>query len=148
MRFSGGILAAGLHLLPTVLADVPNQKLLGLGPQEKKPNIVFVLTDDQDLHMQSLDYMPLIKKHLIDQGTLYKRHYCTTAICCPARVSLWTGKLAHNTNVTDVNPPHGEFVFLARRNETKLTEARRIPQVCQPGAQQRLPAPLAAESRL
>jgi hypothetical protein len=24
-------------------------------------------------------------------------------------VSLWTGKLAHNTNVTDVNPPYGEL---------------------------------------
>ncbi|KAL2130068.1 hypothetical protein VTI74DRAFT_6925 [Chaetomium olivicolor] len=59
--------------------------------------------------MQSLDYLPLIKKHLIDKGTLYKRHYCTTAICCPARVSLWTGKLAHNTNVTDVNPPYGGY---------------------------------------
>ncbi|KAK3291894.1 alkaline-phosphatase-like protein [Chaetomium fimeti] len=59
--------------------------------------------------MQSLDYMPLVKKHLTDKGTFYKRHYCTTAICCPSRVSLWTGKLAHNTNVTDVNPPHGGY---------------------------------------
>lgn len=73
----------------------------------KRPNIVFILTDDQDAHLQSLDYMPLLKKHLLDQGTLYKRHYCTTAICCPARVTLWTGRAAHNTNVTDVNPPHG-----------------------------------------
>ncbi|KAK4038052.1 alkaline-phosphatase-like protein [Parachaetomium inaequale] len=114
MRFSGVILTAGLHL-PTVLAGGNDQKPLGLGdswgpsPQGKRPNIVFVLTDDQDLHMQSLDYLPLIKKNLIDKGTFYKRHYCTTAICCPARVSLWTGKLAHNTNVTDVNPPHGGY---------------------------------------
>ncbi|KAL2018715.1 hypothetical protein VTK56DRAFT_421 [Thermocarpiscus australiensis] len=78
------------------------------GRPGKKPNIVFILTDDQDLHLQSLDYLPLIKKNLIDKGTLYKRHYCTTAICCPARVSLWTGKLAHNTNVTDVSPPYGK----------------------------------------
>jgi len=72
-----------------------------------RPNIVFILTDDQDLHMQSLDYMPLLKKHIIDRGTFYKRHYCSTAICCPSRVTLWTGKNAHNTNVTDVNPPYG-----------------------------------------
>lgn len=51
----------------------------------KQPNIVFILTDDQDLHMNSLDYMPLLQKHLIDKGTLFKRHFCTTAICCPAR---------------------------------------------------------------
>lgn len=74
-----------------------------------RPNIVFILTDDQDLHMQSLDYVPLIKKHLIDQGTLYKRHFCTTAVCCPSRVTLWTGKAAHNTNVTDVFPPYGKL---------------------------------------
>ncbi|SPO01686.1 probable arylsulfatase [Cephalotrichum gorgonifer] len=75
----------------------------------RKPNIVFILTDDQDLHMNSLDYVPLINKHLIDQGTLFTKHFCTTAICCPARVSILTGKLAHNTNVTDVSPPFGGF---------------------------------------
>jgi hypothetical protein len=74
---------------------------------DKRPNIVFVLTDDQDLHLQSLDYMPLVKKHLRDKGTFYKRHFCTIAVCCPSRVSLWTGQAAHNTNVTDVNPPYG-----------------------------------------
>lgn len=29
--------------------------------------------------------------------------------CCPSRVNLWTGKSPHNTNVTDVNPPHGGY---------------------------------------
>jgi hypothetical protein len=79
-----------------------------------RPNIVFILTDDQDLHMNSLDYVPLINKHLIDRGTLYKKHFCTTAICCPARVSILTGKLSHNTNVTDIAPPYGMLLFLSR----------------------------------
>lgn len=74
-----------------------------------RPNIVFILTDDQDLHMDSLSFMPHLQKHLVDEGTFYPRHYCTIALCCPSRVSLWTGKAAHNTNVTDVNPPYGEF---------------------------------------
>ncbi|KAH8594600.1 alkaline-phosphatase-like protein [Bisporella sp. PMI_857] len=74
-----------------------------------KPNIVVILTDDQDLHMDSVDYMPLLKKHVIDKGTFYKRHYCSTAICCPSRVTLWTGRNAHNTNVTDVFPPYGGY---------------------------------------
>lgn len=72
-----------------------------------KPNVVFILTDDQDAHLGSLDNMPYVKKHLLDKGTHYRSHYCTTSVCCPSRVTLWTGKLAHNTNVTDVNPPHG-----------------------------------------
>ncbi|KAH8891800.1 Arylsulphatase [Thozetella sp. PMI_491] len=93
--------------------DDPQHRLLGPALDRpgsaRRPNIVFILTDDQDYHLNSLDYLPLIKKHLIDKGTHYKRHFCTTAICCPSRVSLWTGKLAHNTNVTDVSPPHGGY---------------------------------------
>lgn len=58
--------------------------------------------------MNSLEYIPLIQKRLIEEGTLYKKHFCTTAVCCPSRASLWTGKLAHNTNVTDLNPPYGK----------------------------------------
>ncbi len=73
-----------------------------------RPNIVFILTDDQDLHLGSLDYMPLLHKHVASQGTFSRRHYCSTAVCCPSRVSLWTGKYAHNTNVTDVFPPYGQ----------------------------------------
>jgi hypothetical protein len=79
-----------------------------------QPNIVFILTDDQDLHMDSLEYMPLLKKHLVDEGLLFERHYCTVALCCPSRVSLWTGKAAHNTNVTDVNPPYGGSSHLGK----------------------------------
>lgn len=77
--------------------------------QPARPNIVFILTDDQDLRLNSLDYVPSIQKHLLSQGTFYTRHYCTVALCCPSRVSLWTGKTAHNTNVTDVTPPYGGY---------------------------------------
>lgn len=88
-------------------SDGPQQPLPAGQPASSKPNIVFILTDDQDLHMNSLSYMPFLKTHLIDEGTLFQRHYCTIALCCPSRVSLWTGRAAHNTNVTDVNPPYG-----------------------------------------
>lgn len=113
MKFSLTAPAAAL-LAAQCVAAVDQQVLMGAIDQAqasgKKPNIVFILTDDQDLHMQSLDYMPLLRKHLAEEGTLYKRHFCTTAICCPSRVSLWTGKQAHNTNVTDVNPPYGKLL--------------------------------------
>jgi hypothetical protein len=103
---------------------------------KSRPNVLFILTDDQDLHMQSLDYLPLIKKHLLDKGTFYKRHFCTTALCCPSRVSLWTGRAAHNTNVTDVKPPYG--IVSTQRIDT-LTKAkslpRRLPKICSARAQ-------------
>jgi N-acetylglucosamine-6-sulfatase len=75
----------------------------------KQPNILFIITDDQDGHMGSIEHMPLLKKHIIDKGTSYENHFCTIAICCPSRVNLWTGRAAHNTNVTDVGPPYGGY---------------------------------------
>ncbi|KAF5672808.1 arylsulfatase [Fusarium circinatum] len=74
-----------------------------------KKNIVFILTDDQDAVLDSVSYMPKLKDHIIDKGTSFVNHFTTTAICCPSRVALWTGKQPHNTNVTDVNPPFGGF---------------------------------------
>ncbi|KAK4575180.1 hypothetical protein LTR86_001032 [Recurvomyces mirabilis] len=76
----------------------------------KQPNIVLFLSDDQDLWMQSWQYMPRLMEHISQPGLSFRNHHCTNALCCPSRVSLWTGKAAHNTNVTDVNPPHGKSV--------------------------------------
>ncbi|KAG6833040.1 hypothetical protein H0H87_012051 [Tephrocybe sp. NHM501043] len=73
------------------------------------PNFVFVITDDQDLELESVSYTPLIQKHLGKKGTFFKNHFVTTAICCPSRVALWTGRQPHNTNVTDVSPPYGGY---------------------------------------
>ncbi|KAJ1327774.1 N-acetylglucosamine-6-sulfatase [Microdochium nivale] len=83
--------------------------------RKKRKNIVVILTDDQDLTMDSAKYMPLLKEHIADKGITFRNHFTSTAICCPSRVSLWTGKLPHNTNVTDVSPPHGGYPkFVAR----------------------------------
>ncbi|KAF2864022.1 arylsulfatase [Piedraia hortae CBS 480.64] len=83
--------------------------ILSAWAASQRPNIVFILTDDQDLHLESIKYMPLLTKYVANQGTTFHRHYCTIALCCPSRVSLLTGKAAHNTNVTDVNPPYGGY---------------------------------------
>ncbi|CAK7232387.1 hypothetical protein SBRCBS47491_008252 [Sporothrix bragantina] len=74
-----------------------------------RPNIILVLTDDQDVHMHSLDHMPLLQKHLMHEGTTFERHFCTIAVCCPSRATLLTGKAAHNTNVTDIVMPYGGY---------------------------------------
>ena len=97
-------LCIGLWGLSAHALDNQGQKVLGAS---KAPNVILILTDDQDLHMDSLDYMPYVKKHLLSEGTFFKKHFCTIAVCCPSRVSLWTGKAAHNTNVTDLFLPYG-----------------------------------------
>jgi arylsulfatase A-like enzyme len=113
MRFisSAAVLTGLLQLCYGAIFDFSIKDQLPLfgtdKPVARRSNVVFILTDDQDLHMNSLDYMPHVQRHLIEQGTFYKRHFTTTAICCPARVSILTGKAPHNTNVTDLTPPYG-----------------------------------------
>ena len=97
-------LCCGIWLTASTANAFNDQKYLG---QDTRPNVVFVLTDDQDLLMNSLDYMPFVEKHLTRQGTSFQRHFCTISICCPSRASLLTGMAAHNTNVTDIFPPYG-----------------------------------------
>jgi hypothetical protein len=74
----------------------------------RRPNIIMILTDDQDAHMNSLDHMPFVQKYLIHEGTQYTKHYCTIAVCCPSRATILTGMAAHNTNVTDIIMPYGK----------------------------------------
>jgi N-acetylglucosamine-6-sulfatase len=69
--------------------------------------------------MNSLDYMPLLHKYVINEGSLFLKHFCTVAICCPSRVNLWTGKAAHNTNVTDVWPPYGGYPKIVSQGVNK-----------------------------
>lgn len=77
----------------------------------RKPNIVFILVDDQDLHLDSLAHMDILQKQLVRKGVFFTKHYGHVSQCCPARTTIWTGKHAHNTNVTSVwpNTPGGAW---------------------------------------
>jgi len=88
-----------LGIVSVLVTAISGRRQQPFGPNgDGRANIVVILTDDQDLHMDSVDYMPLLKKHVIDHGTFYKHHYCSTAICCPSRVTLWTGRNAQNSS--------------------------------------------------
>lgn len=43
----------------------------------KRPNILFIISDDQDNHMGSLEHMPRLQKYMIDEGTTFENHFCT-----------------------------------------------------------------------
>ncbi|KAI0133762.1 arylsulfatase precursor [Xylariales sp. AK1849] len=83
-------------------------------PTPRKPNFIFIMTDDQDLHLNSMDYMPAVNKHFTEQGTTFDKHYTTVSLCCPSRVTLFTGRAAHNTNVTNIIPPFGGYAQFIR----------------------------------
>ena len=50
-----------------------------------RPNILFVLTDDQDA--ASLAEMPKVQELLVGRGTTFDRAFVTTALCCPSRAT-------------------------------------------------------------
>ncbi|PHH61096.1 hypothetical protein CDD82_2185 [Ophiocordyceps australis] len=87
--------------------------LATLAAAASRPNFIFIMTDDQDMHLGSLDYQPAVLKHFRDGGSWFAKHFCTVSICCPSRVSLLTGRAAHNTNVTDVKLVSLLFVLLS-----------------------------------
>lgn len=100
MRPSQALLLAAASTTAVVGSTVQNAT---------KPNFIFIMTDDQDLHLNSIEYQNSVQKHFKQEGTWFKKHFCTVALCCPSRVSLLTGKAAHNTNVTDVAAPYGRL---------------------------------------
>ncbi|KAE8393141.1 alkaline-phosphatase-like protein [Aspergillus alliaceus] len=73
------------------------------------PNILFILTDDQGKLIGGIDHMPKLQETLIQKGATYPKHYCSVALCCPSRANLWTGRMPHNTNITDVGLPYGGY---------------------------------------
>ena len=58
-------------------------------PSAIKPNILLILTNDQDTDLGSLQFMP---KYMSEEGATYKHGYISTPMCCTSRSSLVTGK--------------------------------------------------------
>jgi arylsulfatase A-like enzyme len=62
----------------------------------------------QAYNSSSPKYQPALHKHLRSKGVEFDQHYVTTPVCCPSRTNILLGKYSHNTNMTDVFPPHGK----------------------------------------
>ncbi|KAG5684857.1 hypothetical protein PVAND_014067 [Polypedilum vanderplanki] len=71
---------------------------LSLTSALSKPNFVIILTDDQDLLLDSLKPLQKIEKYLINNGVIFLNAFTSSPICCPSRSSFLTGNFAHNTN--------------------------------------------------
>ena len=69
------------------------------------PNIVVVLTDDQE-DTGSMAYMPKVQA-LAEQGVTFKNSFVNFSLCSPSRASFLTGKAAHNTGIKANKPRKG-----------------------------------------
>jgi N-acetylglucosamine-6-sulfatase len=86
----------------------------------RRPNIVFVLTDDLSLDL--LRYMPHVlamERH----GLTFRDYFVSDSLCCPSRASIFTGKYIHNTHVLDNIGRNGGFRAFYRRHEELHTFA-------------------------
>lgn len=72
-----------------------------------QPNIVFILTDDQDYTSYNGEIMPNTVHLLADHGTTFTNYYDATPLCCPARAGLLTGQYGHNNGVLSNKPGYG-----------------------------------------
>jgi N-acetylglucosamine-6-sulfatase len=104
-----------LTLLATVLASNISAAAF---TSSLKPNLVIILTDDQDL--SSLAYMPKTLDLLGAQGMTFRNYFVPLSLCCPSRATLLTGLYAHNHKVFTNFPPDGGFErFEAQGHEEK-----------------------------
>lgn len=99
------ITAASLVLLALVAATPGPER----STARTQPNIVAILTDDLDLMLDTIDYMPNLQALLADQGMTFSQAMVPVPVCCPARASLLTGQLVHNHHVYANVPPIGGF---------------------------------------
>ena len=73
--------------------------------QPKRPNVIFVFTDDHASHAISA-YGSRINKtphldRLAKEGMLFRNCFCTNSICAPSRAVILTGKHSHLNGVID-----------------------------------------------
>ena len=76
---------------------------------KRKPNIVFLFSDQQNATMLSCLDNPYIKTPAMDsiakRGVIFTRAYCTNPACLPARFSLMTGRLPSEIGIRTNSSP-------------------------------------------
>jgi arylsulfatase A-like enzyme len=91
---------------------------VGPNPQPLRPNVLFILTDDQRFDTIGLTHsidgvtpvMPTVVNELVNKGVTFQNGYVTTDLCAPSRSSLLTAKYSHTTGVHDNGGTDGGFV--------------------------------------
>jgi arylsulfatase A-like enzyme len=118
-------IAVGLLALLCALAAA------GGGPHrasaaDSRPSFVVIQTDDQTLDELYASFssfpgapatraMPNTLDLLAKRGVTFNRYYVSYPLCCPSRVTLMTGRYAHNTGVKgNVQPNGGYYGFSFR----------------------------------
>jgi len=79
-------------------------------PQRKKPNILYIMSDDHAAHaigayggrLAALNPTPTIDR-LAREGMLFENVFATNSICAPSRATILTGQYSHVHGVVDLS---------------------------------------------
>jgi len=90
---------------------------VGPNPAPLRPNILFILTDDQRFDTIGLTHsidgvtpvMPTVVSEIVNKGVTFQNSYVTTDLCAPSRSSLLAAKYSHTTGVHDNGGSDGGF---------------------------------------
>jgi N-acetylglucosamine-6-sulfatase len=120
------LLAAGLLAALCALAASAADRAEARAPIKGRPNFVVIQTDDQTMDELYAAYrpgggaeiqaMPYTLSLIADKGVTFSRYYVSYSLCCPSRVTLLTGRYAHNHNVRGNVPPNGGYPGFASRS--------------------------------
>ena len=66
-------------------------------------NIVYIMTDDQDIELGGLTPMNKTRALLGDAGAVGESMYIATPICCPSRTETLSGRMYHNVLTDDLS---------------------------------------------
>ncbi len=90
-----GLGVGGIMASRSLVADV--------APKSKKPNLLFIMTDQQRWDALSIAGNKVLETPNLDrlarQGAFFKNAYTPCAVCCPARSVVLTGHTVENTGM-------------------------------------------------
>jgi len=131
LLFSASLLALVVALVAAAApgADAAPKKgktkHAALLPEGQQPNFVVIQTDDQTIDSlyatftppggQPIQVMPNTLSLIGEKGVTLTRYYVSYPLCCPSRVSLLTGRYAHNHNVRGNVQPNGGYLGFSFR---------------------------------
>jgi N-acetylglucosamine-6-sulfatase len=111
-----------ISLFLGIAFGLPKEQLKPSVAQVKaRPNIVFVLTDDQMPGTENR--MGALQNNIVSEGVRFSNTVSTFPLCCPGRATIQRGQYAHNTKIYGNSLPLGGWAKFRNRGEHRSTMA-------------------------
>ena len=104
---------------PRAILTITPREDVQVIPKTKRPNILFIISDDLDLELGTLSYMPHLQELMTSQGLTIEDFFISQPLCCPSRSTFLRDQFTHNHKVFRNDQPNGGFEeFYSLQNES------------------------------